>query len=242
MERLIEIDFSRCVKALWHNMGVILLSAVLGALLGLGVAAFSIQWEDAYQSKVDMYSVANTSYTEVVESAKVMMSYAEIAKSMRVSERAAEILNDSTLDASTINTMIQIEYNNSQLINSNMIRIYATSNSPEKAVSVVNAVADAYATEMLLLAEKESVRRVDYAQTAEQSYSVKKALLQWIILAAVGVAFIVCAVIVMKEVFSVQLSNVKDGSLSGKLPLLGVVPEYHINRDANKPERPREGY
>lgn len=226
--RIIEIDFVRCFKALLKNLKWIICSTILFFVIGILVAVFYVDTENVYDAKSSVYSIAYGSYSESAEGINAIRTYSEIVKSLRVSERAALLLGDDSLDKFTIYDMIEVE----QALDANgypeeesaIINIHAYSTNKEDAVRVANAVANAYVMEVTSITLTDSVQVLDEAYNCELMYNARKQQLIYIAaITAIGI-LLSCAIIVLHEIFSSRIRSLNQGSLYGELEIIGVIP------------------
>lgn len=227
--RVIEIDFVRCFKALLKNLKWIIYSTVLFFVIGIFVAVFFVDTKNVYDAKSSVYSIAYGSYSESAEGINAIKTYSEIVKSLRVSERAALLLGDDSLDKFTIYDMIEVE---EPVLNSYgyveeesaIINIHAYSTNKEDAVRVANAVANAYVMEVTSITMSNSVQVLDEAYNCDITYNARKnQLLYIVVITAIGL-LLSCAIIVLHEIFSSRIRSLKQGSLYGELEIIGVIP------------------
>lgn len=227
--RIIEIDFGRCFKSLLKNVKWIIYSTVLFFVIGIFVAIFFVDTKNVYDAKSSVYSIAYGSYSESAEGINAIRTYSEIVKSLRVSERAALLLGDDSLDKFTIYDMIEVEepaVNEFGYVDeeSAIINIHAYSTNKEDAVRVANAVADAYVMEVTSITMSNSVQVLDEAYDCAVTYNARKNQLLYI-LAITAVGFLLsCMIIILHEVFSSRIRSLKQGSLYGELEIIGVIP------------------
>lgn len=227
--RVIEIDFVRCFKALLKNIKWIIASAVLFLLIGILVALFYVDSDNVYDAKSSVYSIAYGSYSESAEGINAIRTYSEIVKSLRVSERAALLLGDDSLDKFTIYDMIEVEEpsldaNGYPEEESAIINIHAYSTNQEDAVRVANAVANAYVMEVTSITLTDSVQVLDEAYYCGLTYNARKQqLIYAAVITLIGIV-LSCAIIVLHEIFSSRIASLKQGSLYGELDIIGVIP------------------
>ena len=107
-----------------------------------------------------------------------------------------------------------------------MIKVSAEATNEQEAIDVSNAMAEAFAMEMSSILSNGDVRILDAAQTAVMTYEAVKQNVIYMALGAGAGLLLAVVWIVMKEVFSVNLNTVNDGTLFGKLDIVGVIPEF----------------
>lgn len=230
--RIIEIDFVRCLKALWMHIKWIIVSMVSFFIIGILVAIFYLDAENVYHAKSSVYSIAYGSYTDSANGIQAMKTYSDIVKSLRVAERAALLLGDDSLDKFTICDMIEVkepEINSLGYVtdDSSIIEIYAYATDKEDAIRVVNAVANAYVMEVTSITNSDSVQVLDEAFTCGITYNALKQQLIYIGLFTIIGLVLGCIGVVLCEIFSIKITSLKQGSLYDELEIIGVIPEQN---------------
>lgn len=226
VNRIIEIDFERCFKALILYSRAIFITTLACMVIGVGLGGLVISQNDEYTAHSSVYSIVYGSYSDSTESLQTMIAYADIAKSHKVAERASLLLGDKNLDTETIYDMITTEYESTTYTYTSVIDIYAKSSDRNTAVKVVNAVTEAFVLEISSLTGKEDVKQLDKAYDAEQTYNATLAKFKTIGLCGLLGLVLSCAFIFIREVFSLKMYSPKDASLYGSLDVLGVIPKF----------------
>ena len=236
--RIIEIDFKRCLKALWTHISWIIASVVLFFVIGVMVAVFYLDTENVYDAKSSVYSITYGSYTDSANGIQAIKTYSDIVKSLRVAERAALLLGDDSLDKFTIYEMIEVEEPEPNSLgyvtdDSSIIQIHASATDKDDAIRVANAVANAYVMEVTSITNSDSVQVLDEAYTCEITYNALKQQLIYIgLFTAMGLV-LGCAVIVLCEIFSIKITSLQQGSLYSQLDIIGVIPEQEKQIPSN---------
>lgn len=226
VNRIIEIDFERCFKALIVYSKTILIATLAFILIGVGLSGVIIPQEDEYTAHSSVYSIVYGSYSDSTESLQTMIAYADIVKSYKVAERASLLLGDENLDAETIYNMISAEYENTNYTYTSIIDIYAKASDRQTAVKVSNAVTEAFVLEIASLTGKEDVKQLDKAYDAEQTYNTTEAKIKTIAISGIVGLILSCGFVFIREVFSTKMYNPKDASLYGTLDVFGVIPKF----------------
>ena len=218
MERIIEIDFQRCFRAVFKRFFALFLALVFGLVAGYGIAITFFEPDNEYAVYTEVSCVTATDISAVP-------FFAELAKTANVAQRAAELLNN-TYSVNQIINLIQTDYMDNVDSGVPVIKIGALSRNPKETVAVVDAVTEAYIVELQDLMQDEVVRRLGNTSTIEIQYNARKTRL--IVTAGTALAFVALLIllIVLKELLALHLSTVKDGLLGGQLKLIGVIPRY----------------
>lgn len=218
MDRIIEIDFQRCTRAVFKRTLAMLLALIFGLIAGYGVSLAFFEAENEYS----VYSeVSFVSATDI----SVVPFYAEMVKTANVAQRASEMLNN-TYSVNQIINLIQTNYHENVTSGIPVIEIGALTRVPEETVAIVDAVTEAFVAEVQYLTKNETVRRLGDSSNAELLYNAKQTRL--LVTAGTGLAFalLLALFIVVKEILALRLSTIKDGVLGGQLKLIGVIPRY----------------
>ncbi|MBQ3194668.1 MAG: hypothetical protein IJO21_06440 [Oscillospiraceae bacterium] len=218
MERIIEIDFQRCYKAVLKQAMSLLMAAVFGLVAGFGISLACFEQEDEYAvySEVSCISASDLS---------VVPFYAEVVKTANVARRAAAMLND-TYSVSEIINLIQANYRENVTSGVPVIEIGAICQDPEKTVAIVDAVTESFIVELQTLTENETVRRLGESSHVELLYNASRTRLLVTLATALAFVLLLAAIIVLREILALRLTTVKDGLLNGQLKLIGVIPRY----------------
>jgi capsular polysaccharide biosynthesis protein len=152
--------------------------------------------------------------------ATILASFSDIITSNKVCERAASIIGGSAdLDAEDIQRMIGVN-----AINGSVIEIYALSPRPELAISVANAIAEAFIKEVTSSTKNDSVQildaAVDYSLYSNGSEDI---LLRRGIFALIGLAGS-SIYIVYTELISKKLRTIVQCVEDNEEEILGIIP------------------
>lgn len=226
--RLIEIDFLRCIKSLWEHIRLILAVTAFSLLAGAILSWFTLERENIYEAVSSVYINADGTAYETAESSQMLVAYIDVIKSLKVAERASILLGNEGMNKYEISEMVNVDYQNNDYatFKSTVIRIRVGSKDSTAAVNVANAVAQAFSLEMASITGKNDVQVLDEANGAIKIYNAKKQLVLVTGLITVGGCILICAMIVLYEIFSFRLNTIKDGTLYGQLDIIGVIPEY----------------
>ena len=217
----IEIDLGRIFKTLLRKLWVIAIVAVLAFALSL-VLVKEVKREQVYQANATVYSVANGSYRLSLEGTNAMKDYSEIITTLKVCERAALLLGDDSIDGYYVMGSIEPYYTD----DSSILTITSYDTNPQRAMKIANAVANAFVIEMRTITGGEDVQLLDEAFTS-YPYNMSDSGLMTKRVIFVGVAlFIVCAYIVLNEIFTSRLKTIRECTLGGDIEVIGVIPIY----------------
>jgi capsular polysaccharide biosynthesis protein len=218
----IKIDIWRCFYVLWRQRILIVFVAI---------AMFSVSWlftrggrENIYSSSSTVYSTAGGGYNikEAQETVTVMRQYSEVATSMKVLNQAAAMIGGESLSGARLAQMISVSFTK----DSSIITIQARSSSPALCVSVANAVASSFVSEISAITGQNTVRVLDVAV----GYSIVQSgrTVVWMtrmVLTALAV-MVTCGVILLRDILSQRIHSIESASLDGELKILGVIPNF----------------
>ncbi|MBQ2991578.1 MAG: hypothetical protein IJD60_09880 [Clostridia bacterium] len=218
MERIIEIDFQRCFRAVFRRSLALLLALIFGLSVGYGISLAFLEPENEYSVYSEVSCVSATDIS-------VVPFYAELVKTASVAQHAAELLNN-TYSVSEIINLVKTNYSENVTSGIPVIEIGALTRNPQETVAIVDAVTEAFIVELQSLRQDETVRRLGDSSHVELLYNARKT--HWLVVLGTALAFavVLAAIIVMKEILALRLSTVKDGLLGGQLKLIGVIPRY----------------
>lgn len=232
LQRIVEIDYERCLKGLVRGRVFLMLCTLLGLLIGGLCAYFLVDDQDRYEAEASVYSIAYGSYTDSELGVTAIRTYSDIIKSYKVAERAALLLGDASLTKEDIYHMIRTDerviegttyvYENQ----SSVIHIWAEFENRQIAMRVANAVADAFVMEVNSMSDVDSTQVLDYAYDAPKSYNALQQ--QALVLAGccLGMLLLGCFIIWYRIIFSKSIVSVSDASLYGQLEVIGVIPKF----------------
>ncbi len=229
MEKILNINYLRCLKSLLHRLPLAILFALTVGIITAITCYYVLPPYDEYTARASAYTHSTNEFGNAAEG----VQYAELVKSLTVAERAVENLPYTFLDKYDVYDMIEVSFDNeSTYVNSSaVIDIYATSIDSQIAVEVANAVTEAFVTEVLLIAgEDTQISMLDDAAIATVSYEASKQFWIYTGIAAAAALVLVCFVVVLLEILSFKLNSIEDGTLYGKLNIIGVIPD---NGDVN---------
>jgi len=223
-ERIIEIDYKRCGKALLNNIPLIIAVTMLFTFIAATIIYHTVDKEDIYETRASVFSISGDVYEETLD----VVQYADIVKSLKVAKRAALILNDSSIDEYDIYNMVEVDYDDSPYtsISSAVININTTSTNGSEAIKVANAVAEAFTTEVFSITGHNRFRVLDIATTSLKTYNAQKKMFEYTAIAGIIGLLLICFILVMLEILSLRLKTIKDGTLNGKLDIIGIIPIY----------------
>lgn len=223
--REIEIDLKKLFSMLKKKVIYIILVAILGGTLAGCITNFFIT--PTYTANVKLYVNSNTdnlvssngsiSINEIDASTKLVNTYLVVVKSNNFLEKVAEHLDDGST-ASSIKSMMSC----SQIEETLAFQINVTSQSPQRAADIANAIAETCPSEIVRVLKVGGVEVIDYAKvpTVQSSPNLKKNILIGLIV-GFSLSF---AFFFIKELFDTRILSSQDLEKDFDIPVLGTIP------------------
>jgi len=227
MQQIMNIDYAKCLKIVISKIPLALLIATLGAISCAIVCFYTLEKEDIYSARASVLTRSTNEYGNAAEG----VQYAELVKSLTVANRAMRILGERAPSQYEIYDMVSVEFDNSSpyVTSSAVINIHASAKNPADAIAVANAVAQAFVDEVNILIKRDTdISLLDSASVAPRTYNARREMIKYSVIAAAAGLLLVCAIAVIIDILSFRLISVQDGTLFGKLEVIGVIPD---NRD-----------
>lgn len=231
----IEIDVFRCIRALFKKKKII--ACITALFLVIGIALTLNPGEDKYTAVSTVYAAADGSYVDATNAVTAMNAYLDVAKSYKVSQRAALIIGRSNVTAADVQsstfvnssaTTNKTSSSISSFMNSSatIITFTATSTEPALAMEMADAMAQSYAIEMNSILNSDSVKTLDNAYTYTKSTNA--AIEAWKDRAKVtAVGFVLaCLLVVVCEIFDRKVRTIREASIRESIPVIGIIPDY----------------
>lgn len=229
----LEIDIGRCLRALVKRIWFILIIAVLFFAIGFG---YTINvGEDKYQAYATVYAAADGSYVDASNAVTAMNAYLNVASSYKVSQRAALLMGRANVTGEDVKNSTSVNSSSTRaststasFMNSSatIITFYATTSDPDLSMEMADAMAQSYALEMNEILNKDSVKMLDNAVSAEVSYNAKLNAWKTRIIAAVAGFMLACLIVIACEIFDTKVRTVREATIKNAIPVIGIIPEY----------------
>ncbi len=219
----IEIDLGELFAVLMKRWWLILLTTVLcGALALLGTLTLM---KPKYESSAMLYILSKTtsvtSLADIQIGSELTADFEVIAKSKPVLDSAVQKLkeeDDAEFTRDELDQMISV----SNISDTRILVITATSEDPTAASLVANAVAEATSEQMAYIMKSDQPTTVEQAEVSKNPVSpnLKKNLMVGLLAGIV----LSCAVIVLRFLMNNTISNETDVERYLEMPTLAVVP------------------
>lgn len=229
MADIIDIeDFRLAIAALWKRKILIVLVTLIG-FFSCYLITVNVTDSQVYCATASVFCATYGSYQLSATDVRTMVNYSDFISSRKVCEYASSLLNDTAVTADQIQKMIMLSLSD----NSYVMRISAASESPKLAMNVANAVAEAFVTEVSNITGNDSIQILDEADryiVSKENDILKKQLL------FTGAAFfMVCAIIVLKELFSNKVRSLPQClKFVMEDEILGIIPCFKLGKKQDK--------
>ncbi len=215
----VEINIKALLKGLLKRLWVILLITLVVTLL---VAIYTTWFvTPAYRATVEATIMINdmnqTQINNINTSVQMMGTYASYVTSDETMTAASALVN-GTYSPSEIRSMINVSYNQGSLL----LRISATSASPDHAAVLANQVAIA-AQNVIDLAELNIIRSAVPPQSPTSPSLEKNMLYAFVFTFAAA-----CLIFLLIELYNNKISSEKQLSDILGVPVIGSVPRIDM--------------
>ena len=234
-----EIDLIPLFKAIVKNLPLILLVTLLAGALTFGflklfvTPMYRTSFTVYVNNKADSSGSTSLSSSDISAARSLASTYSEILTGRTVLEDAAERCGMESLKYNELKALVEAEASSS----SELITVYVKGTSPENALYLARAVAQAASGHISTVIDGTSMRVVDEPYKPEGIYSPK--FLKYSFIAAVLGCLLACGVIVVAELMDDSLKDEKTLEERFNLSVLGFIPDFEA---AQKSARRGNGY
>lgn len=211
---------------LWKMKIIVVLVTVIGILASL-IYTTSLGNAASYYATATIYSAVYGSYQETVSGITIMNTYSSVLGTSRVCNRAAALVDDSTVTAQYLKSLVSAGniYLSGASTESKSygyrLTMVVNLDDATKVEKIANAMASAFASEINELLGADIIQVFDEANGYSIIYQFSRKKTMLIFAAA---AFVLsCAVIFIKEFFSARVYIVAQCE-KDKDMILGIVP------------------
>lgn len=213
-------DFKLALFSLWGKKVLIIAITILAFLVGI-LVTLTADVSNTYGAKSSVYGAIYGSYEESTDATRAMLNYADVLTSKKVCERAESIIGDANITAQDIQKMVSSNYSADSIL----LEIYAYSERPEVAVSVANAMAQAFVIEMQNLLASDAVQMLDSADTCWLNKNGFLSLWKKRILCGLIGFVMSCAVFFVIELFSDKVKSIEQCIMDEDDKIVAILPE-----------------
>lgn len=209
-------DFRLVLLALWKQKIRIILVTLIGLFAGL-LFTINKTGSQVYGATASVYCATygseQLSFTEVSK----IVNYSDVVSSKKVCEYAASLIAETSISADEIQRIITMNFSD----NSYVMKIHATHYNPEIAIKVVNAVAEAFVSEVSNITGNDMIQILDeansyYAYEDGESNKIR-------LLFTLGALILACGVITFKELLSNKVRSIAQ-CIDDEDEILGIIP------------------
>jgi capsular polysaccharide biosynthesis protein len=218
MNREIHIDLRQCIQTLLTKWWLVAIIAIVAAT-GVYIATYSVE-ENIYYAETTAYIVADESVQDAAHNSAMMLTYADIIMSQKVSKRAALLLGNEKVDGEAIQDMIKVDYGNE----STVLSITAYSREPQLSIDVANAVANAFLIEVRNTTSKGNLELLDISNSAQTDFDGQSRQTKVRLLVVLLSILITSGIICISAIFSTKIKTVVDARLYEQLDVIGIIP------------------
>lgn len=210
-------DFRLAIVALWKNKVLIILVTLTGIFGGLLFTSLNTSSLQYYSATASVYAATYGSYELSQTDIKTMVNYSDVVTSRKVCEYAASLLKETSITADEIQNTVNMSFSN----NSYVMKISAVHQDPDLVIMIVNAVAEAFVTEVTNITGNNSIQILDEANSVftYQSNSINKIRLFF----AAGSFGFICGLIAIKELLSKKVRSIPQ-CVEDDTEILGLIP------------------
>ena len=237
----IEIDLVQLASVIWHNIWIVIISAIV-----CGAAAFSISFfmiTPLYEASTMVYINNSTTI------GSLSISAADLTASKSLAQTFEVILTSHSVQDEIIE-MAGVDYNRNQIKsivsaadvnNTEILSITATTPDPEISARIADAATDVASKKMMEVIEGCSVRNIDYAlvPVEKSSPNIRSNTLIGIV---VGILLSIAFLVIMELMDSQVRTETELKRIIGDVPVLGVIPSFESQTSEGKYEKYGYGY
>jgi capsular polysaccharide biosynthesis protein len=232
-KNVLEIDVIRCVMAIFKRWKFIALIAVLSFVVGWALTLDV--GVDQYTATATVYAAADNSYTDATNAVTAMNAYLDVAKSYKVSQRAALLMGRSDVDASYLQNAVWVSSSAKKTVSTSTNFLYnsatimtfgASSPDPELSMEMADAMAESYTIEMSNILKTDAVKTLDNAHDAYRSVNARKEAWKTRLLYMLIGFFASIVLVIACEIFDRKVRTVREATIRNELPIIGIIPDY----------------
>ncbi len=230
----LEIDLLELLHVLLRKWWLIFIGGLVGAIAMMLVTSHLIT--PMYESQAMLYilnkTTSVTSFADIQIGSAVSQDFAIIATSKPVIDGAIKELEaeyGKTFTRDDIAHMIKV----SNIEDTRILCITVTSENPEDACAIANAVAETTAAQMAQIMKSDPPTIVEEAEV--EAEPVSPSMLKNIMLGFVGAVFLICAVLVVRYLLDDSIKNEEQISKYLGVSTLATIP-YISDKDRKKAE------
>jgi len=218
-------DIKQAFFMLFRNKLLILLVTGAGFFAGL-LYSSNQDIEIKYDATATVAVAYGQNYSQFT-GASVLVNYADIVTSHRVTEYASKLIANEGLSWEDISGMVSVQDVGSSFI----LSITAHSDSPRTSILVANAVAESFVSQATHITGSTTISILDYSRTATIIETPRaRARANTVILLAPLAAFVaICTILMSIRLLSGKVRSLKQ-CLADDGELLAIIPKVKSER------------
>ena len=176
---------------------------------------------DVYQASTTISSIAEGSSTDSLNGFRLLMNYSGLITSDKIATVARNMLPDSLgISSRQIQAMITPVFDDA----SSILYIRCGSSNPQLALSVANAVAEAFVAEIGSITGDDTIRIYDRATNVSLIYNGEAEQRKTRVTAPAVSVFAMVVAVVLWALFSDRVKSVGEAELGGEITVIGAIP------------------
>lgn len=226
MENFKDINLTEILSALIRKLWLIVLcSVIVGALSYIYTSNFITPM---YRSRITIYvnntmenpNANNYSITanDLATSQRLVATYINILKSDRVLQPVADSVGDGITPAG-----IRAMMNAASLNETEVFEVTISSDNPDLAAQIANAIADVAPDHIKEIVEGSSTKIIDTAKPAAAPYSPNKS--RNTTFGMIGGAVLAACFVILQALLDVRVKGEEDLAQISSAPVLGLIPD-----------------
>lgn len=227
-----ELDFLEIIQVLLKKWWLIVIGGLVGAIVMMLITTYLIT--PMYQSRSILYilskSTSVTSFSDIQIGSAVSEDLEIIATSKPVIDGARKKIKEETgkeFSRAEIQNMLEV----SNVEDTRILNIVVTSESPEDACIIANAIAETTSSQMAEIMKSDPPTTVEKAEVEKNPIS--PSLIKNMFLGAVLAAFLVCAVLIASFMLNDNIKNEEHVRKYLDAPTLATIP-YISDKDKER--------
>lgn len=228
----LDINFLEILYVLLRKWWLILIGGLVGAIVMMLITTFMIT--PKYQSRAILYilskSTSVTSFADIQIGSAVSEDLEIIATSKPVIDGAREKVKKNTgkdFSRSDIKDMLDV----SNVEDTRILNIVVTSENPEDACNIANAIAETTASQMAEIMKSDPPTTVERAEVEEKPIS--PSLIKNTILGSFVTMFLICVALIVRYIMNDNIKNEEQVKRYLGAPTLVTIP-YISGKDKAK--------
>lgn len=219
----LDINFLEILYVLLRKWWIILIGGLVGAIVMMVVTTYMIT--PMYQSQAILYilskSTSVTSFADIQIGSAVSEDLEIIATSKPVIDGAREKVKENTgkdFSRDEVKSMLDV----SNVDDTRILNIIVTSENPEDACNIANAIAETTASQMAEIMKSDPPTTVEKAEV--EPNPISPSLMKNTILGAFMAMFLICIALIVRYILNDNIKNEEQVKRYLGVPTLVTIP------------------